>query len=184
MLQNIEKKVVDLEEKLINYEKKISECKEIDSQKNNLLDELAARSAMILSQVRTYSTINEKLNRDLHGERKNKKDILDAMKEKIELYKCDSAKAVSRSNSYKARTESAEKRLNELMINCQKVEEQTKHMQLNVEQKNEEIERLQNELMKMQEKSRNVSLKLLLCFILLYFILSHKSTSNLIIICF
>lgn len=130
----------------------------MESQKNNLLDELAARSAMILSQVRAYSTINEKLNRDLQGERKNKKDILEAMKEKIELYKCDSAKAISRSNSYKARTESAERRLNELMINCKKVEEQTKHMQLNIEQKNEEIERIQNELVKIQEKNRNVNL--------------------------
>jgi len=109
--QNIEKKVIDLEEKLISYEKKISECNEIDCQKNNLLDELAARSAMILSQVRAYSTINEKINNDLRAERKNSKNILEAMKEKIEHYKSDSAKTVSRSNSYKAKAEIAEKKI-------------------------------------------------------------------------
>lgn len=156
-LQNVEKKVLDLEEKLISYEKKISECKEVDCQKNNLLDELAARSAMILNQVRAYSTINEKINKDLQTERKNKKDILEAMKEKIEHYKNDTVKAITRSNSYKARTETAEKKLNELSINFQKVEEQAKHFQLNIAQKNEEIEKLHNEIVKTQEKNRNVS---------------------------
>lgn len=157
MLQNIEKKVIDLEEQLSNYEKKISECNEVDSQKNNLLDELAARSAMILSQVRAYSTINEKINRDLQAERKNRKDILENMKDKIEHYKNDTAEAISRSNSYKTRTEIAEKKLNELLTNCQKTEEQNKHFHLNIEQKIEEIERLHNELVKTKEKNRNVS---------------------------
>lgn len=157
--QNIEKKVIDLEEKLTNYEKRMFEYKEVDCQKNNLLDDLAARSAMILSQVRAYSTINEKINRDLQSERKNKKEILETMKEKIEHYKNDTAKAISRSNSYKARTENAEKKLNELLIKCQKVEEQTKQLQLSIEKKNEENERLQNELVKLQEKNKNISEK-------------------------
>lgn len=156
-MQNIEKKVVDLEEKLTNYEKKITECKEVDCQKNNLLDELAARSAMILSQVRAYSTINEKLNKELQLERKNKNDILEAMKEKIEHYKSDLVKAITRSNSYKAKTEIAEKKMNELLINHQKVEEQSKSFQLNVQQKNEEIERLSNELVKTRDKNINVN---------------------------
>lgn len=158
LLQNVENKVLDLEEKILNYEKKISERKEIDSEKNNLLDELAARSAMILSQVRAYSTINEKINRDLQAERKNKKDILEAMSEKIEHYKQDSAKVISQSHSYKARMEIAEKKMNELSINCQKFEEQSKSLQTTVEQKNEEIKRLQTELIKKQEKIKNVSL--------------------------
>lgn len=161
-LQNIEKKVLDLEEKLINYEKKISEFKEVDSQKNNLLDELAARSAMILSQVRTYSTINEKINRDLQTERKNKKNILEAMKEKIEHYKNDTAKAICRSNSYKTRTDIAEKKLNELLIDCQKLEEQNKHFQLTIEQKNKELEKLKHDMGKTQEKNINVSLQMFL----------------------
>jgi len=160
MLQNIEKKVVDLEEKLINYEKKLTECNEIDCQKNNLLDELAARSAMILNQVRAYSTINEKLNKDLQSERKNKNDILEAMKEKIEHYKSDLTMAISRSNSYKVKTETAEKKLNELLINYQKIEEQTKSFQLNIQQKNEEIERLDNELVKTRDKNINVNVKI------------------------
>lgn len=159
MLQNIEKKVLHLEEQLTNYEKKITECNEVDSQKNNLLDELAARSAMILSQVRAYSTINEKINKDLQTERNNRKDILEAMKDKIEHYKNDTAEAVSRSNSFKTRTEIAEKKLNEVLKNCQKAEEQTKQFQLNIEQKNEEIERLHNELVKTKERNRNVSFK-------------------------
>uniref|UniRef100_A0A2S2NYI8 Uncharacterized protein n=1 Tax=Schizaphis graminum TaxID=13262 RepID=A0A2S2NYI8_SCHGA len=157
--QNIEKKVIDLEEKLTNYEKRMVEYKEVDCQKNNLLDDLAARSAMILSQVRAYSTINEKINRDLQSERKNKKEILEAMKEKIEHYKNDTAKAISRSNSYKARTENAEKKLNELLIKCQNVEEQTKQLQLTIEKKNEENERLQNDLVKLQEKNKSISEK-------------------------
>ncbi|VVC30517.1 Hypothetical protein CINCED_3A001632 [Cinara cedri] len=157
--QNIEKKVIDLEEKLINYEKKIANCKEMDCQKNNLLDELAARSAMILSQVRAYSNINEKINRDLQAERKNKKDIVEAMKEKIEHYKNDSAKAITRCNSYKARTETAEKKCSELLTNCQKIEEQTNHLQLNLEKKNEEIQKLQNELARLQEKYKNINEK-------------------------
>lgn len=140
-----------------NYDKKIAECQEIDGQKNNLLDELAARSAMILSQVRSYSTINEKLNKDLQAERKNKKDIMEAMKDKIELYKSDSAKAMSRCNSYKARTETAEKKLCDLLNKCQKVEEQTKCLQSSIEKKNEEVLRLENELIKTQEKNRSVS---------------------------
>lgn len=162
MLQNIEKKVINLEEKLTNYEKKMVEYKEVDCQKNNLLDDLAARSAMILSQVRAYSTINEKINRDLQLERKSKKDILEAMKEKIEHYKSDTAKAISRSNSYKIRTENAEKRLNELLVKCQKVEEQTKQLHLNIEKKDEENERLQDELLKLQEKNKSVSLKIVI----------------------
>lgn len=156
-MQNIEKKVVNLEEKLLNYEKKIAECEEIDRQKNNLLDELAARSAMILSQVRAYSTINEKCNKDLQLERKDKIVILEGMKEKIEHYKSDSLKAISRCNSYKARTENAEKKLNDLMNNYKKIEEQTKKLQSNVEQKNGEIDRLQNELVKFQNKNKNVN---------------------------
>lgn len=163
-LQNIEKKVLDLEEKLISYEKKISECKEVDCQKNSLLDELAARSAMILSQVKAYSTINEKINKDLQAERKNKKDILDAMKEKIEHYKNDTVKAITRSNAYKAKTETAEKKLNELSINLQKVEEKSKRFQLNIEQKNDEIEKLQNDLVKTQEKNKNVSYKMIFTY--------------------
>jgi len=159
MFQNIEKKVIDLEEKLISYEKKISECNEIDCQKNNLLDELAARSAMILSQVRAYSTINEKINNDLRAERKNSKNILEAMKEKIEHYKSDSAKTVSRSNSYKAKAEIAEKKLSDLLLNFQKAEEQKKINQQIIERKNEEIEKLKNEIVKIQDKSRHVSLK-------------------------
>ncbi|CAI6362973.1 unnamed protein product [Macrosiphum euphorbiae] len=157
--QNIEKKVINLEEKLTNYEKKMVEYKEVDCQKNNLLDDLAARSAMILSQVRAYSTINEKINRDLQSERKNKKEILETMKEKIEHYKSDTAKAISRSNSYKARTENAEKKLNELLIKCQKVEEQTKQLQLSYEKKTEENELLQNELFKLQEQNISISEK-------------------------
>ncbi|KAL4092325.1 hypothetical protein QTP88_026848 [Uroleucon formosanum] len=157
--QNIEKKVIDLEEKLTNYEKKMVEYKEVDCQKNNLLDDLAARSAMILSQVRAYSTINEKINRDLQLERKNKKEILEAMKENIEHYKSDTAKAISRSNSYKARTENAEKKLNELLINCQNLEEQTKQLQLSYEKKKEENELLQNELVKLQEQNINIAEK-------------------------
>lgn len=148
---------MDLEEKLITCEKKISDCKEVDCQKNDLLDELAARSAMILSQVKAYSTINEKINRDLQAERRNKKDILEAMKEKIEHYKSDTAKAISHSNSYKTKTEIAEKKLNELLLKFQKVEEQTKDFQSNLKQKNEEIEKLQNELIKIQEKNKSVS---------------------------
>lgn len=159
MLQNIEKKVMHLEEQVANYEKKLTECNVVDSQKNNLLDELAARSAMILNQVRAYSTINEKINKDLQTERNNRKDILEAMKNKIEHYKNDTAEAVSRSNSYKTRTETAEKKLNEILKNVQKSEEQTKHFQLNIEQKNEEIESLHNELAKTKEKNRNVSFK-------------------------
>ncbi|XP_015373578.1 PREDICTED: uncharacterized protein LOC107168616 [Diuraphis noxia] len=158
--QNIEKKIIDLEKKLTNYEKKIDKFKEVDCQKNNLLDDLAARSAMILSQVRAFSTINEKINRDLLSERKNKKDILEAMKEKIEHYKSDTAKAISRSNSYKVLKENAEKKLNELLINCQKVEEQAKKLQLSIENKNKENERLKNELVKLQEKNKSVSLKI------------------------
>ncbi|XP_022167452.1 coiled-coil domain-containing protein 150-like isoform X1 [Myzus persicae] len=157
--QNIEKKVLDLEEKLSSYEKRIVEYKEVDCQKNNLLDDLAARSAMILSQVRAYSTINEKINRDLQSERKNKKEILETVKEKIEHYKSDTAKAISRSNSYKARTENAEKKLDELLIKCQKVEEQTKQLQISFEKKNEENELLQNELVKLQEKNKSISEK-------------------------
>ncbi|XP_008185728.2 microtubule-associated tumor suppressor 1 homolog [Acyrthosiphon pisum] len=157
--QNIEKKVIDLEEKLTNYEKRMVEYKEVDCQKNNLLDDLAARSAMILSQVRAYSTINEKINKDLQSERKNKKEILETMKEKIEHYKSDAAKAISRSNSYKARTENAEKKLNELLIKCQKVEEQTKQLQLSYEKKNEENELLQNELYKLQEQNISIAEK-------------------------
>ncbi|XP_060875400.1 microtubule-associated tumor suppressor 1 homolog [Metopolophium dirhodum] len=157
--QNIEKKVIDLEEKLTNYEKRMVEYKEVDCQKNNLLDDLAARSAMILSQVRAYSTINEKINRDLQSERKNKKEILETMKEKIEHYKSDTAKAISRSNSYKARTENAEKKLNELLIKCQRVEEQTKQLQLSYEKKNEENELLQNELFKLQEQNISIAEK-------------------------
>jgi len=157
MLQNIEKKCIDLEEKLTNCEKRMIEYKEVDCQKNNLLDDLAARSAMILSQVRAYSTINEKINRDLQSERKNKKDILEAMTEKIEHYKSDTAKAISRSNSYKSLTENAEKQLNKLIIKCQKVEEQAKQLQLSIEKKNKENERLQNELIKLQEKNKSVS---------------------------
>lgn len=174
-MQNIEKKVLDLEEKLISYEKKVSEFKEVDCQKNNLLDELAARSAMILSQVRTYSTINEKINRDLQTERKNKKDILEAMKEKIEHYKNDTAKAISRSNSYKAKIDIAEKKLNELLIDCQKLEEQNKHFQLNIDQKNKELEKLKNDLCKTQEKNRNVSFKMF--FKEIYMYISINSTN-------
>jgi len=158
MLKNIEKKCIDLEEKLTNYEKKMVEYKEVDSQKNNLLDDLAARSALILSQVRAYSTINEKINKELQSERKNKKEILEAMKEKIEHYKIDTAKAISRSNSYKALTENAEKKLDKLLIKCQKIEEQAKQIQLSYKKKNEENERLQNELVKLQEKNKSVSL--------------------------
>jgi len=151
---------MDLEEKLSNYEKRMVEYKEVDCQKNNLLDDLAARSAMILSQVRAYSTINEKINRDLQSERKNKKEIFETVKEKIEHYKSDTAKAISRSNSYKARTENAEKKLDELLIKCQKVEEQTKQLQIRFEKKNEENELLQNELVKLQEQNRSVSLRI------------------------
>ncbi|XP_016662532.1 myosin-J heavy chain-like [Acyrthosiphon pisum] len=157
--QNIEKKCIDLEEKLTNCEKRMVEYKEVDCQKNNLLDDLAARSAMILSQVRAYSTINEKINRDLQSERKNKKDILEAMKEKIEHYKSDTAKAISRSNSYKALTENAEKQLNKLLVKYQKVEEQAKQLQLSIEKKNKENERLQNELIKLQEKNKSIAEK-------------------------
>ncbi|XP_060880545.1 meiosis-specific nuclear structural protein 1-like isoform X1 [Metopolophium dirhodum] len=157
--QNIEKKCIDLEEKLTNCEKKLVEYKEVDCQKNDLLDDLAARSAMILSQVRAYSTINEKINRDLQSERKNKKDILVAMKEKIEHYKNDTAKAISRSNSYKSLTENAEKQLNKLLIKCQKVEEQAKQLQLSIEKKNKENERFQIELIKLQEKNKNIAEK-------------------------
>lgn len=161
-MQNLEKKFANLEEKLLNYEKKIAECEKIDCQKNNLLDELAARSAMILSQVRSYSTINEKLNRDLQSERKNKTDILEAMKEKIEHYKSDSVKAISRCNSYKTKMENTEKKLNDFMNNYKKIEEQTKNVQLNIEQKNEEINRLQSELVKLQNKNRNVNFNILI----------------------
>lgn len=157
MSQNVEKKVANLEEKLTNYEKKIAECKEIDCEKNNLLDELAKRSAMILSQVRAYSSINEKINRDLQAERKNKNDIFEAMKEKIEHYKSESAKAIARSNSYKIRTENAEKKCNEFSITCRNLEEQCKHLQLNIEKKNEENEKNQNELVKLQEKNKSVN---------------------------
>ncbi|XP_022175593.1 uncharacterized protein PFB0765w-like [Myzus persicae] len=157
--QNIEKKCIDLEKKLTNYEKKMVEYKEVDCQKNNLLDDLAARSAMVLSQVRAYCTINEKINRDLQSERKNKKEILEAMKEKIEHYKSDTAKAISRSNSYKALTKNAEKKLNELLIKFQKVEEHAKQLQLSIHKKNEENERLQNELVKLQEKNKNIAEK-------------------------
>lgn len=158
LLQNVEKKVINLEEKIKNYERKISECKEVDCEKNNLLDELAKRSAMILSQVKAYSSINEKINKDLQTERKNKNDIFEAMKEKIEHYKSDSAKAISRNNLYKVRIENAEKKCNDFLTTCQKLEEQCKNYQLNIEKKNEEIEKKQNELIKLQEKSKNVSL--------------------------
>jgi len=112
---------------------------------------------MILSQVRAYSTINEKLNKDLQLEHKNKNDILEAMKEKIEHYKSDLAKAISRSNSYKAKTETAEQKLNELLINYQKIEEQTKSFQLNIQQKDEDIERFNFELLQIREKNKNVN---------------------------
>lgn len=113
---------------------------------------------MILSQVRAYSTINEKVNKDLQMERKNKNDIFEVMKEKIEHYKSDSAKAIARSNSYKIRTENAEKKCKELLNNNQKLEEQCKNSQLSIKQKNEEIEKYQNELVKFQEKSKSVNL--------------------------
>lgn len=112
---------------------------------------------MILSQVRAYSSINEKINKDFQAERKNKKDILEATREKIELYKGDLAKAISRSNCYKSRSETAEKKLKELMVKCQKIDEHTKLLQLDIEKKSEEIERLQNELVKTDEKNKNVS---------------------------
>lgn len=117
---------------------------------------------MILSQVRSYSNINEQINRDLQAERKSKTDIVKAMKEKIEQYKSDSAKAISRSNSYKARTETFEQKYNELLTNCQKVEEQSNILQLNLEKKNEEIKRLQNELVRIQEKYKCVGFNIII----------------------
>lgn len=117
---------------------------------------------MILNQVRSYSNINEKINRDLQAERKSKTDVVKIMKEKIEQYKSDSAKAISRCNSYKARTETFEQKYNELLTNCQKVEEQSNILQLNLEKKNEEIQRQQNELVRIQEKYKCVGFNIII----------------------
>lgn len=117
---------------------------------------------MILNQVKSYSNINEKINRDLQAERKSKTDVVKIMKEKIEQYKSDSAKAISRCNSYKARTETFEQKYNELLTNCQKVEEQSNILQLNLEKKNEEIQRQQNELVRIQEKYKCVGFNIII----------------------
>ncbi|XP_050437202.1 uncharacterized protein MCAP_0864-like isoform X2 [Adelges cooleyi] len=154
--QNIEQKVVNLEEKISHYEKKLTECKEIDHQKTNLLDELAARSAMILNQVRKYSNINEKISQDLIAERKTKQAALVAMKEKIECYKSDLNEANIQINSYKDRTEAAEKRLNEVINNNKKVKEHLDKMRLDLEQKYKEIEIIQNELITTKEENKNL----------------------------
>jgi len=46
------------------------------------------------------------------------------------------------------------------LINCQKVEEQAKQLKLSIENKNKENERLKNELVKLREKNKSVSLKM------------------------
>ncbi|XP_060880546.1 calponin homology domain-containing protein DDB_G0272472-like isoform X2 [Metopolophium dirhodum] len=74
--QNIEKKCIDLEEKLTNCEKKLVEYKEVDCQKNDLLDDLAARSAMILSQIA------EKCNRSINKCSELEKEVLVLNQEK------------------------------------------------------------------------------------------------------
>ncbi|XP_050534860.1 putative autophagy-related protein 11 [Daktulosphaira vitifoliae] len=156
--QNIEQKVTCLEEKILNYEKKLAECKDIDQEKNSLLNELAARSALILNQVKKYSLINENISQDIISERKSKYVALETIRQKLERYKNDLSKATTQINSYKSRTDAAEKKLNEVLTNSKKVNCCLEKMKLDFEQKCKELEKIQSELINTKEDNKNLKI--------------------------